>query len=99
MRKTDDVEAYPGRRLLALVGLALLGAVAGLMVTSRTAGACDCRTHGWKVRLQSVTSDTGGATHEAFWPEEGFLWAYPGHASISLREVETGVVWYVGAGQ
>lgn len=85
------------RRVLGLICLAVLGAAGGLLLTSRPAGACKCSPDAWVVRLTSVTSDTAGVTHEPFWPAEGELSSYPGHADIWALSWEPGVISRVGA--
>jgi len=46
------------------------------------AAACDCAGNAWQVTRTSVTSSGRAESHERFWPVEGTLSAYPGHASI-----------------
>ncbi len=77
----------PRGSLVLLV--AILGAVCGSITARRAAHACECSEEKWRVSLRSVTSDTAGVSHESFWPLEGELTSYPGHAHI----------WAVGAAQ
>jgi hypothetical protein len=62
---------------------ALLGGISGLAVASSRASACECAGDQWQLVRASVTSsDSAAASHERYWPLEGTLSAYPGHAHV-----------------
>jgi hypothetical protein len=87
------------RANLLLLSMAALGAAVGHLVTSRVASACECSTPTWKVRLQSATSSDPATNHQSFWPAEGRLSGYTGHASIWANTFTAGVIGRVGAGR
>ncbi len=88
-----------GWRRWGVVIVAMLGAVCGSVAVRRPVRACDCSEDLWRVTLRSVESDAADVSHEAYWPTEGELSAYSGHASIWFSSAPPGQVSRVEAGQ
>lgn len=64
------------RRLGFVVGLVVmagLGALAGQLVRSKPAGACECSPPSWKLSLASETSDDPSAVSALEWPARATL--------------------------
>jgi hypothetical protein len=79
-----------------LVILAVLGAAAGQVASSRSPSACDCVPHEWRVVRREVTSTDPGANHGSFWPASGTLTSYPGEAHIWADQMTEGVIARIG---
>jgi hypothetical protein len=91
-----------GRRTRAgvlLLVMAVAGGAAGHAVTARRAAACSCAPFAWTVKLRSVTSSAPASNHQMYWPAQGTLIAYPGHADIWGETQEPGVIARVKAGR
>jgi hypothetical protein len=84
--------------VVALLGLALLGAMAGQLVAPLRARACDCTTPSWRLELAQVTSSDANVDHTEYWPASATLSAYDGYAGIdSNGPYEPGSVSYAQA--
>jgi hypothetical protein len=79
--------------------VAVLGAVCGSFAAKQPARACSCVEDRWSVSLRSVESDAVDVSHEPYWPTEGDLSGYRGHASIWFSSSSPGQVSRVEAGQ
>ena len=86
----------PARKRWVLVIMAVLGAVAGQVVTSRSPSACKCAPQTWRVVLREVTSTDPGVNHRSFWPTSGILTSYPGEAHIWADGYTAGNIARVG---
>ena len=82
---------------LALGLAGTLGAAAGHLAAAGPVAACSCATPEWRVLRRAVTSSEPASHHEAFWPAEGTLSSYDGHADIWATGQADGVVTRVGA--
>lgn len=95
------VRSIPDRQRIwaaLAVGLAgTLGAAAGHLAASGPVAACSCARPEWRVLRRAVTSSDAASPHEAFWPAEGTLSSYDGHADIWATRQADGVVTRVGA--
>lgn len=78
--------------------VAAAGAIAGLVITARGSGACDCPSEAWKVQLRAVISDPPAESHGRFWPSSGDLTSYTGGAQIWAPR-EPGKATRIGAGR
>lgn len=88
------MDRTPPRWVLVIV--AVLGAAAGQVATSRSPAACDCAPHAWRVVRREVTSSDPGANHGTFWPAAGTLTSYPGEARIWADQMTVGVITRIG---
>ena len=96
-RSMDSRKRLKARLVLLL--MAALGATGGLLATRRAASACDCPPFEWRVQLQETTSSDPAANHQSFWPAQGTLSAYLGHANIWSSGFVPGVIARAGAGR
>ena len=88
-----------GSRHWVIVLVAMLGALCGGAATRRPAHACECTSDAWRVGLRSVESDDPALDHTAYWPTEGELSSYSGHAHIWSLTLPPGQVHRITAGQ
>jgi hypothetical protein len=72
-------------RNVALLLVALAGAVSGFAASARSADGCSCVTPSWALHRQTVQSTDSTVDHTAFWPAGGRLeFVSDGHASLYL---------------
>jgi hypothetical protein len=78
---------------------ALLGALAGVMVSESRAGACDCGVPTWRLTLRTEPADGGAAPDTRSWPTEARLEAYAGTVVLWSEDLASATIDYLHAGE
>lgn len=80
--------------IVSVLGLSLLGALAGQLVAPRKARACECSVDTWRLELVEVSSSDSNVDHTEYWPARARLLAWDEYVSIEAETYDPGSVSY-----